>query len=87
MLYSYRGLEGYRSERSTSYRIGYADSPDGLHWTRRDDLVGIERSHRGWDSEMLEYCYYSEAGQAPYLFYNGNGFGSSGFGYAVLESD
>lgn len=87
MLYSFRSSRGYRTDQTRSYRLGYAESPDGLRWTRRDDQVGIERSAQGWDSEMMEYCYRHDHGAVSYLFYNGNGFGRSGLGYAVLESE
>lgn len=69
------------------YRFGYAESSDGLLWTRKDSEVGIERSCSGWDSEMVCYpCVVDVAGKR-YLFYNGNRHGASGFGYAVLEQD
>ena len=85
MLYSYRGVRGYRDDPTQSYRLGYAESTDGLVWTRRDDEVGIERSESGWDSEMIEYSsLYQHAGRR-YLFYNGNGFGKTGFGYAEQQ--
>lgn len=84
MLYSYRDVWGYRTDRSQSYRLGYAESEDGIAWTRRDAEAGIERSESGWDSEMMEYCYRYDYGDRSYLFYNGNGFGKTGIGYAVL---
>lgn len=87
MLYSYRGVRDYRTDRTQSYRLGYAESADGITWTRRDDDAGIERSESGWDSEMMEYCYYYTAGDRSYLFYNGNGFGKTGIGYAVLTNE
>ncbi len=85
MLYSYRGVHGYRTDPSQSYRLGYAESLDGLTWSRRDAEAGIERSASGWDSEMMEYCYVFEYEDRTYLFYNGNGFGKTGIGYAVLD--
>src|SRR5262245_55624527 len=75
MLYSYRGIASYRDDPAQSYRLGYAESADGLIWTRRDDEAGIERSETGWDSEMIEYCHVYRHGTMDYLFYNGNGFG------------
>jgi len=76
MWYSYRGA---------SYRIGYAESVDGLTWERQDHLAGIDVSDSGWDSEMIEYPFvFDHAGQR-YLLYNGNGYGRTGFGLAVLE--
>jgi hypothetical protein len=73
--------------RSQPYRIGYAESEDGIHWTRKDEQVGIEKSESGWDSEMICYPCVVDAKGKRYLFYNGNQHGSSGFGYAVLESE
>jgi hypothetical protein len=76
MWYSFRGK---------NYRIGYAESVDGRHWQRLDQQVGIEASATGWDSEMIEYPFvFDHAGQR-YMLYNGNGYGRSGFGLAVLE--
>ena len=71
--------------RKQSYRLGYAESNDGLDWTRRDDEVGISKSEGGWDSEMLEYCSLYQHNGQRFMLYNGNGFGQSGFGYAVLD--
>lgn len=87
MIFSFRGVRGYRTGREHSYRFGYAESPDGISWTRRDEEAGIGRSEDGWDSEMVEYCYLWKRGGGDYLFYNGNGFGRTGFGYAVLEKE
>jgi hypothetical protein len=84
MLYSDRAVDGYRTEREKSYRIGYAESDDGLSWQRRDERVGIAKSDNGWDSQMLEYCWMQEYRGNTYLLYNGNGFGQTGFGIARL---
>ncbi len=85
MIYSYRSARDYRTDQKQSYRFGYAESADGMNWTRNDSEVGIDRSVEGWDSEMIEYCYVYEHKNRKYMFYNGNGFGRSGLGYAVLE--
>ena len=87
MFYSYRSLRDYRTDPSQSYRLGYAESDDGLAWTRKDAEVGIERSMTGWDSEMIEYCSLYEYQGRTFMLYNGNGFGRSGFGYAELERE
>lgn len=86
MLYSYRCLARYRTDPTSAYRLGYAESADGIRWQRMDDLVGIESSTSGWDSEMIEYCWLQRHGEETYLLYNGNGFGRSGFGLARLTS-
>lgn len=76
MWYSFRGQ---------SYRIGYAESEDGRNWIRRDHLVGIEVSISGWDSEMIEYPFVFDHNGQRFMLYNGNGYGKTGFGIAVLE--
>ena len=87
MWYCYRGSVGYRTDKAQSYRLGYAESPDGVRWTRKDEEVGIERSESGWDSQMMEYPYVYEHKGKKHMLYNGNGFGETGFGYAVLEEE
>jgi hypothetical protein len=87
MWYCWRGSRGYRTDRAQSYRLGYAESPDGVRWTRLDDRVGIDRSESGWDSQMMEYPFVYEHNGRKHMLYNGNGFGESGFGWAVLEED
>jgi hypothetical protein len=84
MWYSYRGGSDYRTNRAHSYRIGYAESLDGLEWVRKDNDVGITVSETGWDSEMIAYPFVIDVNDKRYMFYNGNGFGKSGVGYAVL---
>lgn len=69
-----------------TYRIGFATSLDGLTWDRNDSLAGIDVSADGWDSEMICYPYVFEHKGQFYMLYNGNGYGRSGFGLAVLET-
>ena len=87
MWYSYRKGSDYRTDRNQGYRIGYAESVDGLRWERKDNEVGIDVSLEGWDSEMIAYSYIYEHKGKKYMFYNGNDFGKSGFGYAVLDKE
>lgn len=87
MWYCFRGSVDYRTDKAQSYRLGYAESRDGIQWERKDVAVGIERSEEGWDSLMMEYPYVYEHCGRKYLLYNGNGFGETGFGHAVLEED
>jgi hypothetical protein len=70
-----------------TYRIGFASSQDGRHWVRKDAISGIDVSAEGWDSEMICYPYVFEHCGLLYMLYNGNGYGKTGFGLAVLESD
>lgn len=76
MWYSYKG---------ESYRIGYAESKDGITWERKDDEAGIDVSESGWDSEMIEYAFVFNHNGKKYMFYNGNDYGKNGIGYAIRE--
>lgn len=68
-----------------TYRIRYAISTDGVRWERRDHEAGIDVSETGWDSQMICYPFvFDHAGQR-YMLYNGNHYGSTGFGLAVWE--
>lgn len=81
-----RQLMFYSSRtRAKGYRIGYADSADGQDWTRRDEEIGIDVSASGWDSQMLAYACVVRHKDKVYMFYNGNNYGETGFGYAELE--
>ena len=69
-----------------TYRIGFASSEDGRHWSRDDAIAGIDVSPGGWDSEMICYPYiFAHKGQM-YMLYNGNNYGQTGFGLAVMET-
>ncbi len=83
---TYRMWYSIRS-RTEPYRIGYAESKDGTTWDRKDDLVGIEKSKAGWDSEMICYPSLVDAEGKRFMFHNGNSHGASGLGVAVLEKD
>jgi len=71
------------SSRGKAYRIGYAESSDGLTWTRRDDEGGLTPSSRGWDSDMTAYPAVFRHDGKLHMLYNGNGYGLSGIGLAV----
>lgn len=76
----------YRSGSGEKYRIGFARSDDGLHWSLDLAAAGISVSNHGWDSEMIEYPFVFDHAGARYLLYNGNSYGRSGFGLAILET-
>ncbi|HET6914355.1 MAG TPA: hypothetical protein VFH71_13555 [Rhodanobacteraceae bacterium] len=85
MWYSRRHINGFRSRRESMYRAGFARSKDGIAWVREDDLAGIEPSGSGWDGDAIAYPYAIYVNGRLMLFYNGNDFGRSGFGYAIGE--
>ena len=69
-----------RRSEGSPYRIGYAESADGLSWQRREE--GVATSAEGWDSQMVEYAYVLKQPQGYLMFYNGNDFGATGTGIA-----
>ena len=76
MWYSYKGED---------YRIGYAESVDGLKWERQDEKAGIDVSTEGFDSRMIEYAYVFEHKGMKYMLYNGNEYGKAGIGLAMAR--
>jgi len=85
MWYSKRDIRNFRTNKSRSYRPGYAESYDGINWDRKDHLVGIKISKNGWDSTAIAYPYVIKVKDKLVMFYNGNDFGKSGFGAAIYE--
>jgi len=84
---SYRMWFSIRT-RSQGYRMGYAESRDGLSWTRQaDPKAVIMPSIYGWDSEMICFGWIQKTERKTYMFYNGNNYGETGFGVAVLQKD
>ena len=71
--------------RGDAYRIGYAESSDGLEWTRKDSEAGMAPSDQGWDSQMQAYPFVFEHAGLLVMLYNGNGYGKTGFGMALAR--
>jgi len=86
--YILRGKDRYRAwvpygRGWGRYRIGYAESPDGLHWQRKDEQVGIGLSESGWDSQMIAHPAVIKHNDRMFMLYNGNQFGKAGMGLAI----
>jgi hypothetical protein len=72
--------------RGKAYRIGYAESQDGMGFQRLDAQAGITVSDSGWDAESVEYPHVFDHAGRRYMLYNGNRYGLTGFGLAVLDT-
>ena len=83
MWFSYRNSRDYR-DGTGSYRIGHATSRDGVEWTRQADPAGLQPTGAGWNSQTMSYPSVVEADGRRIMFHNGDGFGTSGVGCAVL---
>ena len=72
---------------SKGYRLGYAESKDGITYKRMDKKMNIDISPHGWDSEMICFGNTIIVNEKKYLFYCGNHYGMAGFGYAELNKE
>jgi hypothetical protein len=85
----YRDKEGYhmwfsyRSGDGTPYRLGYAHSTDSDQWQMKQSNLSVSKT--GWDSEMVCYPHVFRHKNNLYMLYNGNRYGHSGFGLAVVK--
>jgi hypothetical protein len=84
MWFAYRDSRDFR-DGPGAYRIGYAESRDAVNWKRMGKNL-ISKSQVGWDSSMQTYPNVIQVKDKRYLFYNGNGFGNTGIGYALWDS-
>lgn len=82
MWYSRRDIVEFRTDASRGYRGGYAESADGRIWTRDDAAFGLDPAPQGWDAGSIAYPSCLRLGDRLLMFYNGSGFGRTGFGVA-----
>ena len=82
MFFCYRHTSDFRTNKSRTYRIGYASSANLVDWERNDSEAGIDVSPDGWDSEMISFPHVFDLNHKTYLLYLGNQFGRKGFGIA-----
>ena len=73
-------------KKNDKYKLGYAESEDGITWRRIDSEVGITMSKTGWDSEMIEYASVIKYENEYFMFYNGNKYGYDGIGLAIAKN-
>jgi predicted GH43/DUF377 family glycosyl hydrolase len=67
------------------YRMGYAESVDGLSWVRDDSFGALEPTAGTFDGEMIEYFAVAVHEGRKIVFYNGNNYGQDGIGVAVED--
>lgn len=79
------GYEMWYCYRGDEYRLGYATSRDGLQWQRFDEQMGIELgTPADFDDVAQAYPFVFDADGKRWMFYNGSGYGKTGFGLAVM---
>lgn len=80
----YQLFYSIRRRSFAAYRLGYAESTDGINWIRKDCEMGLDVSPNEFDSNAIMYSAVISVGIKTYCFYNGNNFGDQGFGVAEL---
>lgn len=80
----YQLFYSIRRRSFSAYRLGYAESTDGINWIRKDDEMGLDVSPGEFDSDAIMYSAVISIDDKTYCFYNGNNFGEHGFGVAEL---
>lgn len=74
-----------RRDGTPEYRMGYAESLDGLDWQRKDAYVGsLNELAIG---ETAEYPCVLDSGGKRWMLYNGRQHGKLGIELAVLDAD
>jgi hypothetical protein len=79
-------LSMWYARRRPAYSIGHAFSIDGgATWRRNDEAIAFLGEPEAWEAHERTYpCVFDHDGRR-YMLYNGNGYGRTGFGAAVLE--
>ncbi len=80
----YQLFYSVRRRSLKAYRLGYAESADGLNWIRKDEEVGLDVTAGSFDSDAIMYSSVITVKGRTYCFYNGNEFGKEGFALAEL---
>jgi hypothetical protein len=74
-----------RRKSLAAYRMGHAESVDGLRWIRRDGSLGLDVGPDEYDADAIMYAAPVRIGDELWCFYNGNDFGRDGVALAVRE--
>ena len=65
------------------YKIGYAESKNGVDWKRKDNKANIYPGKKELDNKMIAYPHVIKHKGLKYMFYNGNEYGKDGVCLAV----
>ena len=77
------GYKMFFCARGATYRIGYAESPDGINWEKPNDGFQFIPSGKKWDDEMQCYPCHFVHNEQEYMVYSGNSYGQGGLGLAI----
>jgi hypothetical protein len=68
-----------------SYRLEYARSADGVNWTRFPDQPVMPLTPGAFDSTSQTYASVVDMGDEIWMYYTGDGLGTTGVGWATLD--
>ena len=68
-----------------AYRMGYAESCDGLAWLRKDEALGLDAGPDAFDAQAIMYAAPVTIAGRTWCYYNGNDFGRDGVALAVRD--
>ena len=75
------------SSKGSYYVPQYAESEDGINWTRDPEGAGLLPSgSSGYDEEMICYPIVLKHDGRHFAFYNGNGYGIQGICLAIEDN-
>ena len=77
----------FSSSGGDGYRIGCAESADGLTWTRRETAEDFLNEAGAPEESVRAYPWVFDAGRKRFLLYNGESFGRDGFCAAVADDE
>ena len=71
--------------KGENYKIGYAESFNGIDWIRNDNVIKYKANNYNFDHIMQEYPFIIKKEKKLFLFYNGNNYGEDGICLATLN--
>ncbi len=81
----YQMYYSVRRKSVRAYRMGYAESEDGLLWDRQDQRLNLDVGPDEFDDSAIMYAAPVQIEGRTWCFYNGNDFGRMGIAIASLE--
>ncbi|WP_159947157.1 hypothetical protein [Rhizobium sp. 18065] len=79
------GYTMFYSRRYSQYRLGSARSVDGRNWIRDDKDFPFIGKAEAWEADAQTYASFFKLKGKNYMIYNGNDYGRTGIGLAILE--
>ncbi len=83
----YAHFYSIRRRSLMAYRMGYAESGDGVTWVRDDARINLEPGPGSEDDTAIMYAAPIVVGSKLLCFYNGNDFGKTGILLAERNLD